>query len=108
MEKKEHDLNRARQFMPFAALRGFGDLIREQEQVPEARRTLTEEDAARLSRRLLALECGTMASVTYYNGRAYRTLVGMISEVDLVARRLRVVKTDIRFDDLYAIERTEL
>lgn len=108
MEKNERDLARARQFMPFAALRGFGDLIREQERIPEARRTLTEEDAARLSRRLLALERGTMASVTYYDGCGYRTVIGMIAEIDLTARRLRVVKTDIRFEDLYSIERTEL
>ena len=41
---------RARQFAPFAALRGFEDMIREVERtVKEPKRELTEERAAALS-----------------------------------------------------------
>lgn len=109
MEKNEHRLDRARQFMPFAALRGFEELIREQAREPEARRTLTEEAAARLSDRLRSVCRGMLVQVTYYDGQAYRTTVGMVSDIDFAGRRLRVVKTGIRFDDIYEIrtERTE-
>ena len=109
MEKNEHRLDRARQFMPFAALRGFEELIREQTREPEARRTLTEEAAARLSDRLRSVDRGMLVQVTYYDGQAYRTTVGMVSDIDFAGRWLRVVKTGIRFDDIYEIrtERTE-
>ena len=109
MEKNERNLDRARQFMPFAALRGFEELIREQSQEPVARRILTEEAAARLSEKLLSVSCGMMVQVTYYDGRTYRTVVGLVSDIDFAGRRLRVVKTEICFDDIDEIraEKTE-
>ena len=47
--------NRAAQFMPFAALRGYYDLLRTKERVPEPRHELTEEEARELS--AVAREC---------------------------------------------------
>ena len=37
--------DRARQFMPFMALKGYFELCREQERCPAPRRELTEEEA---------------------------------------------------------------
>lgn len=105
MEKRKDKSDRARQFMPFAALRGFEELIREQERKPEPRKTLSEEDAAALSDRLLHTECGSMVRVTHYDGSAYKTTVGMVSDIDLATRTLRIVKTVIRFDDISEISR---
>ncbi len=103
MEKKPSNPDRARQFMPFAALRGFEELIREQERKPEPRRTLSEEDAAALSRRLSQVERGNVVRVTHYDGNAYKTTVGMVSDIDFATRSLRIVKTVIRFDDISGI-----
>ena len=47
-ESRRH-ADRARQFMPFASLRGYYDFIREQERVKEPRRELSEDDAQELS-----------------------------------------------------------
>lgn len=106
MEKKTGNPDRARQFMPFAALRGFEELIREQERKPEPRRTLSEEDTAALSRKLSHIARGSLIRVTHYDGNAYKTTVGMVSDIDLATRTLRIVKTSIRFDDISEI--TEL
>lgn len=40
--------DRARQFKPFAALKGYYDLLAERERVPEPRRVLTEEERREL------------------------------------------------------------
>lgn len=37
--------DRARQFMPFAALRGYYDLVHAKEAVPESRRPLSDDEA---------------------------------------------------------------
>lgn len=100
MEKKTTGVDRARQFMPFAALRGFEELIREKERIPEKRRVLSEEDAAALSENLRKTEVGMMAKVRYYDGTGYRETVGMVSDIDFANRWLRIVKAAIRFDDI--------
>ena len=104
MEKNNPNPDRARQFMPFAALRGFTELIREQETVPEPKKRLSEAAAERLDRMLRSVRRGMMVTVTYHNGTAYQTLTGMVSQVDAEGRKLRVIKTDIPFDAVSEIK----
>ena len=91
---------RARQFMPFAALRGFEMMIQEQTREITPRRELSEYDAARLSKKMARVEKGSLVRVTYYDGEGYVRTEGMVSEIDLVGRRLRVIKTEIALDDV--------
>lgn len=96
--------DRAQQFMPFAALKGYYDLIRERERTAEPRRELTEERAFELSQRLARLERRKMASVVHYDGEAYVTTRGLVSDVDEAGRSVTVVRTRIHFDDIWDIE----
>ena len=96
--------HRAQQFMPFAALKGYYDLIRERERVSEPRRKLTEEEALDLSRKLSQVERRTMVAVTHYDGGAYVTARGLVSDIDEAARILTVVRTRIAFEDIWDIE----
>jgi hypothetical protein len=89
--------------MPFAALRGFEDMIREQAREVTGRRELSEYEAARLSRKMAAVRKGSIVRVTYYDGEAYVSLEGMVSDIDLALRRLRVIKTEISLDDVWDI-----
>ncbi len=91
---------RARQFMPFAALRGFEELIREQTKEIAPKRELSEEQAARLSARLARLERGMLVKVVYYAQDGYVTLRGMISDVNLPMRTITVVKIEISIDEI--------
>ncbi|MCH3943546.1 MAG: YolD-like family protein [Atopobiaceae bacterium] len=92
--------DRAQQFMPFAALRGYYDLVRERERVVEPRHELTDEQAAALSRRMLRVRKGQMVAVTHYAGDAYVTTRGLCTAVDLTFRSITVVKERILFDDI--------
>ena len=96
--------DRAAQFMPFAALTGYYDLVREQERVFEPRHELTEEEAEQLSRRVLELRRGDLARVTHYHDGAYVTQVGVVARVDEAARELTIVRARIRFDDIWRVE----
>lgn len=96
--------DRARQFMPFAALKGYYELVRKQERVAQPQHQLTEEEARELSERLSALRKGELAQVTYYDTDSYVTMQGIVTRIDTVFRILRVVKTDIPFDSILGIE----
>ena len=53
---------RAAQFMPFAALKGYYDLIRERERVAEPKRELTDEQKEKVRRSLKAMYVGPSAT----------------------------------------------
>ena len=95
---------RARQFMPFAALSGFYTLIREQERITEPKRTLPEEETDRIARILSQVTKGSMVKVTYYDKDAYLTRQGMVSAFSETFHTFTVVKTPIAFKDILDIE----
>ena len=96
--------DRARQFMPFAALRGYYDLVHAKEAVPERRRPLTEEEARELDETLATVARGAMVRAVFYEKDAYRTIVGTVSQVDMIYHDLWIVRTRIPFASLCALE----
>lgn len=76
MPERRPRADRAQQFMPFAALKGYYDLIRERERVVEPKRELTDEQALELSRKLSQLKRREMACIVHYDGEAYVTARG--------------------------------
>lgn len=94
---------RAAQFMPFAALRGYYELLSEQMRVPEERRELTEEEARSLSSAFSGLRPRAVVRVRYYDRDATCELTGCVTHIDPAERALTVVRTRIPFDDIYAL-----
>lgn len=98
--RPQPQVDRARQFMPFAALKGYYDLLRTREVVPEPRHELTEEEAAALSAKMAQVRPRMLVTVTHYQDGGYRETCGLVSAIDVAARVLTVVKQAIRFDDI--------
>ena len=95
---------RAKQFMPFAALRGFYDLIREKERIVVPKHEIAEDKAAELSEKMKLVERGMMVKVLYYSDGEYVSVEGIVSKIDLDFRKLIVVKTEINLDDIWDVE----
>ncbi len=98
--------DRAAQFMPFAALTGYYDLIRAQERTEEPRHELTEEEAEALSRTIVQVRRGDLVRVTFYRQGRYRTRAGIVEEVDEARRRLRFGGQTVVFDDIWRLRRS--
>ena len=96
--------DRAMQFAPFAALKGYYESIRMQERITEPRKELSEDEAEALSSTLNKLKVGTTIKIRYYDIDAYTNIEGVLTEINPPYRRLKVVKTAIPFDDIYTIE----
>lgn len=94
---------RARQFLPFAALRGYYDLLREQERVVEPRRDLPQEEIERISRAIAQLRKGDLVRVTHYDVDAYATTEGVVTRIDIAGKAIDIVKRRIAFDDILDI-----
>ena len=92
--------NRAKQFLPFASLRGYYDEILKRQRILEPKRELTEADQERLSNLISQLKKGTLIKVRHYVRDAYDDTEGMLTQIDMVNRTLTIVKNKIAFDDL--------
>ena len=90
--------NRAAQFMPFAALTGYYELVRKQEITVEQKRELTEEKALELSQKLEGLKRGDLVRVTY------RSRTGILDEALPAFKLLKLRDIAINFGDIQDIE----
>lgn len=97
--------SRAAQFMPFAALTGYYDLVRKQELIVEPRHELTDEEAEALSRAIVQTKKGDLVRVTYYDRDGYLERCGIVTGVEMAYRRLHLGSLTIAFDDMRDIER---
>lgn len=95
--------DRARQFMPFAALTGYYEIIKERERVAESRRDLSEEELQILSDKMGKVNKGDMVTVTHYVEYKYVETTGLVSNIDLIYRTITIVKNKIPFDDIIDI-----
>lgn len=104
--KQEHK-GRAKQFMPFAALKGFEEAVSEAERLTEPRRELSETQAAELSEALSDIQKGDTVTVTHYLSDRYVTTHGRVAVFDTVFRFMKLGSFKICFDDIVEISTEE-
>lgn len=96
---------RAKQFMPFSALKGFDDMIKVENKEPSDRKILSEEDSDNIGLVLGKIKKNDVVKITFYETDGYVTLTGIVAKIDYDMKRLTVVKRAIDFKDIYFIEK---
>lgn len=81
-------LQRAKQFMPFAALRGFEALLAAVARPKEAWVELSEDQIDELNTVLQSVRCGEWVRIVYYNKQKYTELIGV---VDMINEQLQIL-----------------
>lgn len=95
--------NRAKQFVPFAAVKGFEGALRAKERIVVEKIELSEERKAELDFKLRQIKKRDIITVIYFDKDEYVKVEGMVSRFDTDARIIKVVNTKIPFDDIYEI-----
>ena len=98
---------RAKQFVPFDALKGLKEAIAQKEHSPAARRDLSEDAIVEINRCLSNLRLGQLVTVVYYCDytQEVHQLTGQVSKVDPYWKTLEIGNVSIDFDELYGIEK---
>lgn len=96
--------NRAKQFLPFAALRGLNEALREAERVVMPRAVLFEEEMERVDRMLRQVRVGQRVWAVCYRDGAYMTVCGAVERVETGGRVLQIDGVGVRFEDLRTLE----
>ena len=94
---------RAKQFMPFAALKGYPEALVKKEKIVVPKAEVSEEYAQMLDQKLRRVSKNDMITVVYFSDGEYLKKTGMVSRIDETARVLKIVNTKILFDDIYDI-----
>lgn len=92
--------NRAKQFAPFDALKGFQEALRKKEKMPVPKKELAEEKAEEINEKLKQLTTGNLITVVYYNDGEYIQLTGTVVKIEKNKRYLQMAEIIIPIDDI--------
>lgn len=109
------DQNRAKQFLPFAALKGYEEALQQKEKQMVARAELSEEGLEELDRQLHILldqlsrgRHPMVRAVCFQKSSGqqgeYVQVTGMAVTADLSARWLQIVDRQVSFADIRSLE----
>lgn len=93
-------LDRAKQFMPFDALKGFREAIKEKEKQVENRTSMDEDNINKINKVLSKLKVGLRIKVTYYEEYRYISKVMNIKKLSFQSGKIIINNNVIYFDDL--------
>ena len=88
MKHRMSRLQRAKQFMPFAALKGFEALLAAVARPKEPRVELSEDQIEEVNKVLQIVRSGDWVRVVYYDTHKYTELIG---PVDVINKRLQIL-----------------
>ncbi len=112
MASREHPKmsveNRAKQFLPFSALKGLNEALAEKERITVPKTELMAEMQDELNEKLIQIKKGDIVTVIHFCDDEYLKTTGVVTEIDDVFKRLRIVNKYIMFEDLYKVELQEV
>lgn len=104
MRAKMDRAERAKQFMPFAALEGLNHTLNDFNRPVDERICLGEDAQIELDRRLHTLCPGREVCAIFYANRQYTALSGTVMKIDLTCRSMLIDDTWVALDDILDLQ----
>ena len=97
---------RAKQFMPFDAMKGLQETLRAREEVMNRvnHRELDEEEKGRISDKLNRIDAGMYVDIFCIKEWHEIHIKGKVTKIDSIYKWLKIDNNKIFFDDIYGIE----
>ena len=97
--------DRAKQFMPFDAMKGLQEALRDREERHSRveRREISEEMMEKNSLVLRHVTKGTKLFISYYSAFHEVERVGTVTDLNLALKHIKVDDEQILFEDIYEI-----
>lgn len=91
----KNSVKRPQIFQSFDALKGFRELLKEQEKVVVSPKILLEDELEELDYKVHQIQKGMMVSIIYFENHQYIKIEGIVSKINLDTKFLQIVKTKI-------------
>jgi len=95
--------DRAKQFLPFDALKGFFELVQNEQNKEENRIYLSDESLIELDILMSSLKRGDLIEVKHYEENHYIFTTGLVGKIDYEKRTIQIVKKTIKVDDIVSV-----
>ncbi len=92
--------SRAKQFMPFDALKGFREAVAEKERILVDKRDLSEEKKEELEWKLKQIQKEDIITVEYFQSGEYVQITGMVTRMEEAGKTLEIDSEKIAFIDI--------
>lgn len=96
--------NRAKQFMPFDALRGLKEAYREKERVIVLKKDLSEDQQYELSNNFKLVKKGILVKIVYFDNDEYVEIEGLVSNIDYTYKNITIVQKLINVNNIISLE----
>ena len=97
--------DRAKQFMPFSALKGLDEALRMKEKIIVEKKELSEDTVEQISAILSSIGRGNLVEVVFFDDGEYISVEGIVTDFDPIMKKMTVVKTEIAFECIYKLNR---
>lgn len=87
-------VDRAKQFLPFDALKGLQEALREKEIEYEEKIELSEESLTELENEFNKIEKGSYVKIRYYKNRQYIDTDGVVTNIDYTRKKIQIDKDE--------------
>ena len=81
---------RAKQFLPFDALKGLQEALREKEIEYEAKKDLSEDTLFELNNKFNQIENGKCVKLKYYKNGRYSEIKGFVTNIDYIKKKIQI------------------
>lgn len=95
---------RAKQFLPFDALKGLQEALREKEVEYEEKKDLSEDTLNNLNDKFNQIDNGSFVKITFYKNGKYSEIKGRVTNIDYIKKKIQINKEyNINICDIVSI-----
>lgn len=104
MHNEENNINRAHIFQSFDALKGFREILKEQERIIVPKKILSEDDLEILNRKIAYIQQGMVITIIYFDQSQYVQIEGIVTKINFDTKIIQIVKHKINFYSIIEIK----
>ncbi len=97
-------VNRASQFMPFDALSGFREALRQVERKVELKKELSIDQEENLNRQIKLIKIGSLIEIVFYSKNEYLKIIGEVKKIDFINKWLIVSNVKIPITEVVSVK----
>lgn len=98
-------IERAKQFLPFDAVKGLQFALREKENLCMSKVELSDEQIENISNLLGVTKIGDSIEVVYYDNKQYKKIQGKVTKISNVKKSIAIDNVEVFFIDIFSINR---
>lgn len=99
----QNNIDRAVQFMPFDALKGFREALEQVEKFTEDKKEFCDDYFYVLNQKINKLKIGEKVLIKHYYELEYIETISVIKRIDKVYKKIYLVNSIIEIDDIIDI-----